>query len=155
MSESVVVSPSALNKKQDGSQRLKLLSSSSTTSCQPMLSLSYFSSCSFSALLLLHILHWWEDPCLAIGMMSVSPDRVQFQKGRLGLLETRLTDSKSVGYGHRHPPPHHNTHHRWSQQNWCWHQEIFYLKIILRGFMYLLILHDWIDSRFELCTIAN
>ena len=57
ISESEVVSPSAVNKKQDGSQRPKLLSSSSTTSCQPMLSLSYFSCSSFSPLLLLHILH--------------------------------------------------------------------------------------------------
>ena len=34
-------------------------------------------------------------------VMSVTHGAVQFQKERVGLLETRLTDSKSVGYGLR------------------------------------------------------
>ena len=45
--------------------------------------------------------HRWNHFSVICPVMSVTHDGVQFEKERLGLLETRLTDSKSVGYGLR------------------------------------------------------
>ena len=48
--------------------------------------------------------HRWNHFSVICPVMSVTHDRVQFEKERVGLLETRLTDSKSVGYDQTPPP---------------------------------------------------